>query len=74
MKATDRMIKRNEKREEPPNLEENQSVYIKPNIRTKTQPRGTKQEAKNIKDRTFENENNIKRNKNKIKRLKKKHF
>lgn len=65
-----RMEKQNIHRENPPNLLENQSVFLKPNIRTKTQARGIKAQAKNINFKTFNINRNIKRNKNKIKRLK----
>jgi hypothetical protein len=60
----------NENRENPPQIQENEEVFLKPNIRTKTQPRGNPAEAKQIQEKTFFINNDIKRNKNKIKRKK----
>lgn len=68
--SVSRMVKQNNKKENPPNLLDGQVVFLKPNIRTKAQPRGIQTNVKNITDRTFQNQRNIKRNKNKIKRLK----
>lgn len=68
----DDQLKKNETRETPPNINENQEVFIKPNIRTKTQPRGKSATAQEVTLKTFKN-GRVKRNKNKIKRLKKRH-
>lgn len=65
------MKKQNNIKEEPPELIDQQSIFVKPNIRTKTQPRGIKTQANCITNKTFKTPRNIKRNKNKIKRLKK---
>lgn len=70
-KSQQNQTKLNSRKETPPQISENQEVFLKPNIRTKTQPRGNKANAHNVTDRTFLNRNNIKRNKNKIKRTKK---
>lgn len=63
--------KLNETREDPPSILENETVFLKPNIRTKTQPRGMDTEAHNVGHKTFLTTRNIKRNKNKTKRKKK---
>lgn len=65
-----KMLKQNNRKEDPPNLAENQLVFLKPNIRTKTQPRGVETEVKNVNFKTFKTNRKIKRNKNKIKRIK----
>lgn len=70
LKAAKQQTKRNNVKCNPPSLEENQVVYIKPNIRTKMQPRASKVVAKNVADRTFENIRGVKRHKRKLKRLK----
>lgn len=64
------MREQNRNKEEPPNLIENQIVYLKPNIRTKNQPRGKETQIKDVTVNTFKNSKNIKRNKKKIKRVK----
>jgi hypothetical protein len=71
-KASRKMEKGNNK-EKPPDLTEGQIVFLKPNLRTKTQPRAAEKKAEEIKERTFKIESGVKRNKNKIKRLKKKY-
>ena len=71
-KAQNKMMKQNKNKENPPNLEEDQVVHLKPNIRKKkTDPRGNEAIAREITQKTFKINNNIKRNKNKIKRIKK---
>ena len=69
-KAKARQEKQNKFKEEPPDLNENQEVFVKPNLRKKLEPRAKKTIAQKVTDRTFENSRNIKRHKNKIKRLK----
>lgn len=63
--------RQNSIREEAPQLNENQQVFVIPNIRTKTQPRATQTAVHNITEKTFKNEMNTKRHKRKIKRLRK---
>lgn len=63
--------KLNLQRENPPEIKENQEVFLKPNIRTKTQPRGQEVTAQEVQLKTFKNKKGTKRNKNKIKRIKK---
>lgn len=70
-KASERMIKQNYNKEDPPHIDENQDVYVIPNIRKKLDPRATKTNANNPTPRTFMNNKNIKRHKRKIKRQKK---
>lgn len=70
-KAQKQMLNRNINKENPPIIEEGKEVFVIPNIRTKTQPRANKTNANEVNDKTFRNNNNIKRHKNKIKRLKK---
>jgi RNase H-like domain found in reverse transcriptase/Reverse transcriptase (RNA-dependent DNA polymerase)/Integrase zinc binding domain len=72
-KSNKNMEKSNPIKEKPPDLKEDQKVLIKPNIRTKLQPRAVEKTAKDIKERTFKIDTGVKRNKNKIKRLKKKY-
>lgn len=72
LKAQTRQKKLNDKKEDPPEIQENQEVFLKPNIRTKTQPRGQSTNAQNVQEKTFNTKNGTKRNKNKIKRMKKK--
>lgn len=67
-----KITKINSAKEEPPILANNQSVFLKPNIRTKSQPRGVETKIKDITLNTFKTSKNIKRNKKKIKRIKKK--
>lgn len=66
-----KMEQRNEVKEKPPDLTENQVVFLKPNIRTKTQPRGLEVKVQDVTFKTFRTGRNVKRNKNKMKRLKK---
>lgn len=66
-----RQLKLNGEREKTPHIEEGQEVFLKPNIRTKTQPRGNNVIAQQICHKIFYNEKGIKRNLNKIKRVKK---
>lgn len=70
-KAKFRQAKQNKTKEKPPHLNENQDVYIIPNIRKKLDPRAKLTKAQHVTDRTFKNNRNIKRHKNKIKRLRK---
>lgn len=70
-KASTRMEKYNSDKEEPPDLTEGQTVFLKPNIRTKSQPRGIETKIQNVALKTFHTRRNIKRNHSKIKRLKK---
>lgn len=69
-KASKNQEKQNNQREEPPLLEENQEVFVIPNIRKKLDPRAKPMNAKDIQDRTFKNNKNVKRHKSNIKRLK----
>lgn len=69
LKASNRQLAGNYAKCSPPWLNENQEVFITPNIRTKMQPRATKIVAKNIKKKTFENARGVKRHKSKIKRI-----
>lgn len=71
LKSHDRQTKRNASKEDPPVVQEGEDVFVIPNIRTKTEPRAVQTTARNIKDKTFINSNNVKRHKKKIKRLKK---
>ena len=73
-KSSHNQTKYNHSKEEPPPLNEGQEIFLKPNIRTKTQPRGNKNTAHNILSKTFKNSRNIKRHKQKLKRLKKKNI
>lgn len=70
-KAQNNQIKQNSSKEVAPDLEENQEVFVIPNIRTKTQPRAVQTTAHNIAEKTFRNLKDTKRHKRKIKRLKK---
>lgn len=70
-KAKLQQEKHNKRREHPPNLQDNQDVFIIPNIRKKLDPRAKPIKVKESTDRTFKNNRNIKRHKNKIKRLRK---
>lgn len=71
-KKQDIQEKLNENREISPDLNDGQEVFLKPNIRTKTQPRGNDATINQVTAKTFKiNGGNIKRNKNKIKRQKK---
>lgn len=70
-KAQKHVINQNFKKEDPPLINEEQEVFVMPNIRTKKQPRANKTNAKEITDRTFKNNNDVKRHKSKIKRPKK---
>lgn len=63
--------KRNKNRENPPNLNEDQEVFVIPNIRKKLDPRARPTKANQITDKTFNNNRRIKRHKSKIKRLRK---
>ena len=67
----DKILESNEKKEDPPDVSENQKVFLIPNIRSKKQPRAAEVTAKSVKEKTFKINNNIKRNKQKIKRIKK---
>ena len=71
LRSHNRVIKSNSTKENPPKIDENQDVFVLPNIRTKTQPRAHKTTAHQITDKTFKNIRDIKRNKSKIKRFKK---
>lgn len=71
-KAQKHVINQNSKKEDPPVINEGQEVFVMPNIRTKKQARANKTNAHEVTDRTFKNNNMIKRHKSKIKRLKKK--
>lgn len=70
-KAQGKQRKQNQNREDPPEIEENQEVFVIPNIRSKREPRANEAKAHNVTSKTFMNERNIKRHKSKIKRLKK---
>lgn len=70
-KAQIKLRKQNGDKEDPPVFEENQTVYVIPNIRTKQEPRAKETKTHDVKHKTFRNERSIKRNKNKIKRIKK---
>ena len=70
-KANKNQTKYNDERKNPPIVNENQNVFLKPNIRTKTQPRAIKTIAQNVNDKTFQNIRKVKRHKRKLKRLKK---
>lgn len=70
-KAQQRQRKQNPNREDPPELSEDQEVFVIPNIRSKREPRAKEARAHNITHKTFMNDRNIKRHKSKIKRLKK---
>lgn len=70
-KSQDKQRKHNSIKEDPPEIEENQEVFVIPNIRKKLDPRAKETIAQNVTERTFQNTKNIKRHKNKIKRLKK---
>ncbi len=61
----------NENREDIPPIEEGEEVFLKPNIRTKTQPRGQPATANEINGKTFRTNNRTKRNLNKTKRKRK---
>lgn len=67
----EQITKMNEKKEDPPEVEEGQKVYIIPNIRAKKSPRAVEQEARDVQEKTFKIEGGVKRNKSKIKRIKK---
>lgn len=70
-KAQNNQTKQNSSKEEAPQLDENQEVFVIPNIRTKSQPRAIQTTARNITEKTFKNTQDTKRHKRKIKRLKK---
>uniref|UniRef100_A0AAG5D815 RNA-directed DNA polymerase n=1 Tax=Anopheles atroparvus TaxID=41427 RepID=A0AAG5D815_ANOAO len=63
-------LKRNESREDPPELKENDEVFIKPNIRKKLDPRAKPVRIQEVREKTFKTMKNIKRHKGKIKRNK----
>ena len=67
----EQVLKANDRKEEPPVIEENQKVFIIPNIRSKKSPRAVENVANSVKERTFKINNDVKRNKGKIKRIKK---
>lgn len=67
----EKILKDNVKRENPPQISEGQEVFLIPNIRSKKKPRAVGVTAKNVRDKTFQINDNTKRNKNKIKRIKK---
>lgn len=69
-KAQHSQCKQNQKKEEAPQLNENQQVFVTPNIRTKTQPRAKETIVHNVTEKTFKNQTDTKRHKRKIKRLK----
>lgn len=71
-KARTSQTNRNKDKEDPPNLEDKQEVFLIPNIRKKLDPRAKPTNANKVTDKTFENNNKVKRHKNKIKRLKNK--
>lgn len=70
LKASNQQTARNNTKCSPPMLNEDQEVFLIPNIRTKMQARATKVVAKQVKDKTFVNARGLKRHKAKIKRLK----
>lgn len=70
-KAKTRQTKNNDQKEDPPQLEDDQEVFVIPNVRSKTAPRAVMTKIKEVKRKTFKNLRNVKRNKSKIKRLKK---
>lgn len=53
LKAAKQQTVKNNTKSAPPQLVENQAVFVKTNIRTKMQPRATKVIIKNVADRTF---------------------
>lgn len=71
LKASYNQTKGNDSKEDPPNIQEQENVFVRPNIRTKTEPRAVQTTATNIEEKTFINSNNVKRHKQKIKRLRK---
>lgn len=70
-KAQQHQLKHNSSREDPPHLNEGQSVFVKQNTRRKTQARAIKTNVNDVQEKTFRNRLGTKRHKNKIKRLKK---
>lgn len=70
-KARNNQEKQNKNKENPPTLEDNQEVFVLPNIRKKLDPRAKPTNANDVTDKTFKNNKKVKRHKNKIKRLKK---
>lgn len=70
-KASKNQLKQNIRKEEPPIINDKESVFVIPNIMKKLDPRATKTNANQITDQTFKNTKNVKCHKNKIKRLKK---
>lgn len=71
LKSQTNQIKQNHSKEDPPQLEDEQEVFVIPQIRTKTQPRACKTKVYSVTDKTFKNNRHTKRHKNKIKRIKK---
>lgn len=67
-KAQARQTKYNPEKENPPNIREDEDVFVIPNTRNKTEPRAVQTTARNVKSKTFINSNNVKRHKSKIKR------
>lgn len=70
-KSQNKQRSQNHSREDPPPIEENQEVFIIPNIRSKREPRANETKAHDVGYKTFLNERNVKRHKGKIKRVKK---
>lgn len=69
-KARQTQLKRNENKEDPPTLNENDEVFVIPNIRKKLDPRAKPVNIHDVKNHTFKNSRNVKRHKNKTKRRK----
>lgn len=70
-KARSNQENQNNNKENPPHLENQQEVFLIPNIRKKLDPRAKPTNANAITDKTFKNNKAIKRHKNKIKRCRK---
>ena len=68
-KAKSNQVQANEKKENPPLIEDKQEVFLIPHIRKKLDPRAKPTVASDIKDKTFKTNRKVKRHKQHIKRL-----